>query len=226
MKNWPAVILVGCGTCVVLCLGVGTGGVLLLRHIGKELTARVENFDQSQQPWIECSVPHPGGTPALTFMEKSIHPFLAEYEYRVRFGTGSDAVERWLPLNCGGRTRMNAYWYEPSEQSGPCIRLQDHWGEYLLRLDEQKTYLILRYEGHVLAGEISESSPGYSVSQRGAADGEPEIHASVGGNEAVDITDTAVGRGPGRYFGRIDGQSHPIRFIPASESPEIKIEMH
>ena len=48
---------------------------------------------------------------------------------------------------------------------------------------------------------------------------------SVGSNTASDITDTVVARGPGQYFGGIDGQAYPLRFVSASESPEQKIKM-
>ena len=111
MKKWQKIAIIGCGTCLVLAICAGIGGFLLLRHLGKAFMAGVENFDESKRPWTECSVPHPGSTPPLTFMQKSVHPFLAEYEYKVRFGIGTNAAERWLPLNCGGRTLINAYLY-------------------------------------------------------------------------------------------------------------------
>ena len=225
MKKWKKITLIGCSTCLVLAVLGSIVGLLFLRHAAKSFVASTESFDESQEPWTECCVPHPGDIPALMFMQKSIHPFLAEYEYKVRFGDETNPIERWLPLNCGGRTRMNAYWYPADEMNGPCIRLQDHWGEYLLRLKEAKTYLILRYKGRILAGEISESSPASSMGARDHAGGKAEIYASVGDNTAIDITDTVVGRESGRYFGRIDGREYPVRFIPVSESPEIEIEM-
>jgi len=222
MKRWQKITLIGCGTCLVLAACAGFGGFFLLRHA---FIASMEDFDESKQPWTECALPHPGVSSPLTFMQKSIHPFLAEYEYKIRFGTGTTTVERWLPLNCGGRTRMNAYWYPSYDVFGPAIRLQDHWGEYLVRVQDQKTYRLLRYKGQVFAGEITESSPGTSMGESHPVDGEPEIHASVGDNKAEDVTDTNVGRESGEYFGRIDGQDYPVRFVPASEATEVEIEM-
>jgi hypothetical protein len=225
MKKWQKIALIGCSTCLVLAICAGITSLFVLRHIGRAFMASGENIDETKQSWTECAVPHPGGAPALTFMQRSIHPFLAEYEYKLRFGTGTNAVERWLRLNCGGRTRMNAYWYPSEVTLGPTIRLQDHWREYLLRMQEQKTYLILRYKGRVFAGEITVRSPGASIAETHPPGGESEIHVSVGDSQAEDITDTNVGRCSGEYFGRIDGQRYPVRFVPVSETPELGIEM-
>ena len=120
---------------------------------------------------------------------------------------------------------MNAYWYPPREGRGPSIRLQDHWGEYLLRLSDQKTYSLVRYKGRVYAGEIFDSNTNYGIGEIGTGSGEPVVSVSSGSNHATDITDTPVAQGPGQYFGRIDGQEYPLRFVPVSESPEQKIEM-
>ena len=129
-----------------------------------------------------------------------------------------------LPVNTGGRTRINAYWYPSDPTLGPCILLQDNrHGEYLLRLQERKTYLIIRYRGRVFAGEIYDKSIGSSCREAKSSDGENEISVSVGDRPAMDITDTAVGKEPGSYFGRIDEERFPLRFLPAAEVPEEKI---
>ena len=64
MKKWQKITLIGCSTWLVLALFIGIAGFFVLRPT-----------------WDECGVPHPGSTPDLIFMQKSIHPFLAEYEY-------------------------------------------------------------------------------------------------------------------------------------------------
>lgn len=224
MKKWQKITLIGCSTCMVLAISLGIVGLLALRHLGRASMASIEDFVESRQ-WTTCRLPHPGETPALTFMQKSFHPFLAEYDYRIRIGTGSSSVERWLPTNCGGRTRMNAYWYPEEDGFGPCIRLQDHWGEYLLRFDDWKTYRMINYKNQIFIEEITDGSEGYSMDEHTLPDGEQVLDLSVGNNRAIDITNRPVAQGTGKYFGRIDGTRHPLRFVTASEAPEAKIEM-
>ncbi|MGI5869082.1 MAG: hypothetical protein ACOX9C_06545 [Kiritimatiellia bacterium] len=182
MNKWGKTTLIGCRSFLMLAICIGIGGFFFLRHLGRSFfMLGIEDFDEAKQPWMECGIPHPSGTPEIVFMQKSIHPFLAEYEYKLRFGSGTNAVERWLPLNCGGRTRMNAYWYPSDGAFGSALRLQDHWGEYLVRIQEQKTYLILRYKGRIYAGEITESSPGSSMGETYCPkDGVAKLHVSVG----------------------------------------------
>lgn len=164
--------------------------------------------------WCECSLEYPGKQAPLNFLQKSLgHPFLAEYEYKIRFGTGKEAVECWLPVNTGGRTLMHAYWYPADARFGPCIRLQDQGRnrDCLVSLQEKKTYLILRDNARICAGEISESNPGW-----GSAGGAPPCFLAVGRNNAFDIAETSVAKEPGQYIGSIDGRSSPLRFVPAS----------
>lgn len=219
MRKWQKLALFGCGTCFLLSLCFVIAGFVVLYGFFH----RIENFDKETQPWTERALPHPGETPAVTFMQRIAHPFLAEYDYKVRFGAGAAAVERWLPMNAGGRTRINAYWYAPTDNFGPCIRLQDSHGEYLLDLNKKTTCLILRYEGHVFAGEIADGKVDYSMGKTFPNSGEEEIHAFVGKNKATDITRTHLASKPCEYFGRVDGQQAPLRFIPVSQGAEIDI---
>jgi hypothetical protein len=221
MKKWQKRILIGCGACLVLVGVEGAAGFPVLRHVGHAIKAGAERFLGLEQPWVACGVPHPGATPGLTFMQKGIHPYLAEYEYMVRFEDGTNSVERWLYLHLSGRTRINAYWYPQEKDSGPSIRLQDDKCENLLRMDTQETYLILRCHDRVYVGEITESNPRIiALSELQRLCGAPEIRNAVGPNTAIDITGTPAGGGPGQYFGRLEETGDQIRFVPAAESPE------
>lgn len=120
---------------------------------------------------------------------------------------------------------MNAYWYPADRTFGSCIRLQDHWGEYVLSLQEKKTYLLRKFEGRVYAGEISESRTGSGASWSSSASGKRDIQVFVGGNVAADITETEIGSTAGQYFGLVDGQRWPLRFVTVSEAAEQRIEM-
>ncbi len=206
---------------ILACVAIS--GLLVIRHTGKQFVAHVENFDETKQPWVSCAIAHPGGNPPIAFLQRRIHPFLAEYEYKLRTGEGTIAVERVLPVNVGGRTKMNAYWYPSTDGFGPCIRLQDHWGQYLLRLDDLKTYRLLRYRDRTYIGEITDSSASYSMGLRGQVGGEPFVR--VGDNEALDVTDRAIALGPGEYLGRIDGSKYRLRFVTAHEASEERIDM-
>lgn len=118
---------------------------------------------------------------------------------------------------------MNAYWYPADPIFGPCIRLDDTHGEYLLALGSRRTYLILRHRDRVFAGEILDKIDLANIGESVGPDGKRGITAEIGDRPAADITETTVGRGAGRYFGRIDGEEHPLRFLPAGEAPEEKI---
>lgn len=168
----------------------------------------------------ECIVPYPTSSSGVTFVQKHIHPFLAEYEYKIRFESGANLVERWLPRNIGGRTLMNVYWYPEEGHLGPYLRLEDYWGEYLSALSERKTYLIVRDEDRVYAGEITTKERSLSIESF------PEVRVRIGPDRKIaeDITDSPIGRGSGEYLGRIDGRTQSLRFVPVFESPEEKIE--
>lgn len=238
MTNRKKIAVIGCGTCIMLGLGLAVAAFFVIKSIDEAVSECLSEdalaegiidsfaeFNKEKQPWIECEVSHPGNDASITFLQRTIHPFLAEYEYKVRFGVGQDAVERWLPLNCGGRTVMNVYWYPVSNGSGACIRLQNHWGEYLLDLAKKKTYRILRYKGRVFAGEIGDGGSDYSMGTSTSAGRKSEIRVFVGKNSAADITHTLMGSRQGDYFGRIDGRDAPLRFVKKSEAPEVQIKM-
>lgn len=222
MKKWQKRSVVGCGMVLVLAVADGVAGFPVLRQVGRTIQARTECFLGFEQPWTACGVPHPSATSKLTFLQKHLHPLYPEYEYKVRFGQGPQAAERWLPLNISHRpTRMKAYWYPQEKGGGPCIRLQDREGEYLLRLDEKKNYLLLRCQYRVYVGEITESNPRIiALAELQRLCGAPEIRNAVGPNTAIDITGTPAARGPGQYFGRLEETGDQIRFVPAAESPE------
>jgi hypothetical protein len=186
----------------------------------------VEDFDHAKQPWKTCEVPHPAGEPPVEFRQRVIHPYFAEYEYAVRIGEGEHAVDRSLPTNVGGRTKMNLYWYPEEEGIGPLIRFQDHWGESVLRLDEMKTYHLIRHAGRTFLGFISHGGEGYDIITPILTHGDGEMEVTSGGVDALDVTDHAIARSKGEYLGRIDDEDLELRFKPVAMSPETRIEFH
>ncbi len=204
----------------------GSGGLLAGISGEKGLLKGLNVPAGEAEAWRECPLPHPGGTPALTLLQRTAERREMESQHQVRFGEGADAVRRWLPLEGCGETRMDAYWYPPDDGLGPCIRLRDYLHEYLLDLERRKTYLLLRYEGQVFAGEISENDPGYLTCTSSGPEDEPEIQVYVGGNRAENITHTAAASTPGEYFGGIEGRRSSLRFVPASESDKSRRPGH
>jgi hypothetical protein len=94
-----------------------------------------EDFDESKQPWVECAIPLPGDLGRIVFMRRHIHPFLAEYDRKIRFETRSFSnMVKPLGLNCGGRTKINVYLYPAGNDKGPFVGLRDHLGAYYLDL--------------------------------------------------------------------------------------------
>lgn len=218
MKPWQKITLAGCGGCLLVAIAAVAGAVFFAFQAVKSFQQDFEN--PSPRAWEECPVPHPALMPAITFRQRGIHPFLAEFEYRVRFDDGTNVIDGRLPINVGGRTKMNAYWYPQEEAFPAAIRLQDHWGEYVVRPAEMKTYSLLRRKGRLYIGEVQDENSGYSISER---EGAP-LEVTLNGSEALDVTDSPLGSGSGSYIGRIDGTTVPLRFVPAEEAPEQKIE--
>lgn len=65
-------------------------------------------FNDKTQLWV--NTPLDGVPGKIVFQQKSIHPFLAEYDYRVtvRLEDGKE-ITSYLPVNAGGKTKINVY---------------------------------------------------------------------------------------------------------------------
>ena len=186
----------------------------------RELMREAKQFDPSKQPWVECAIPLPDPSYRLVFLERLIHPMVAEYDYMVRFRSpGLAEAEKPLPTNTGGRTEMNVYWYSSTGGGGPYLRLQDKDGESLVDFQKGRTRRLLRIRGAVYAGDLAGGSYGY-----GASEYDGELEVSIGDQPAEKVTEDYATR-PGTYLGRIDGQDAPLRFIPATKAAERAIEM-
>ena len=78
----------------------------------------------------------------LAFEERPIHPFQAEYEYRLRFGKGDDAVYRYLRVNTGGRTAFNVYRLKDRR-----LFFRDKDGDYLVDAAARRLQVLFEYGG-------------------------------------------------------------------------------
>ncbi len=111
---------------------------LSLRQIGKEFWGSFENYDVNSQPWVECPIELPNKTGRIIFMQRQSHPFLTEYYRKLRFEMSKfqEHIEKELPPNTGGKTKINIYYYEVADSQGPYIKFQDRFGNYYFDLSQ------------------------------------------------------------------------------------------
>jgi hypothetical protein len=215
MKKVLRTILVGFIICIVVALLFSVVAFYLYPSLGKTIKPHIKSAYRSMPLQISCTIPIPPEHGTLVFVRHGVHPFLSEYQYKLKLIKGSTVLERSLPSDSRSLALVNTYWYPANQQGGPWLRIQDREGEYLLDMKDHKFSRILRYGGHVFAGELVGGQNGISIVESGG-----RILASVGRRDAYEITGTPVGDSPGKYIGRIEGNYYRLRFITPSESPE------
>ncbi len=125
-------VLVAVLALVVLC---GGGVLLVLCDSGREvIKVDLGEFDEDAQPWVECPIEIPDETGRVVFLRRHSHPFLAEYDRKIRYEMGDRAVTKDLPPNTGGKTRINVYYYPAGDGQGPFVRFRDRAGNYYFDL--------------------------------------------------------------------------------------------
>lgn len=178
------------------------------------------DFDLRKQPWEECPVNLPDGLGRIVFLRKGIHPFLAEYDRKIRVELNlSEKSQAPLPVNVGGGTKINVYWYKASRGRGPYLRLHDHWGEYVVAIDEGATYEIFHSKDATCVAKLV---LGEEIDGKFRTMDEHGI--SIVGSLQWEKSDAIYVREPGEYLGRIDETGIPLRFITPKELPEEKFE--
>ena len=152
--------------------------------------------------------------PPLVFGECSIHPFLAEYDYRIRFGKGGDAPTATLMTNTGGRTYFNIYRLRDGR-----FYLTDKDFDYLVDPASQKVSYLSALEGRTYAAPL----PNWKITSWSGAfrrgDNKVVLHFNDLTVEAQDVDTVFEGM---VYHGCIACG----RFIPAAEHPETPIARH
>lgn len=180
---------------------------------------RAETWKQEDEPWKPCLAHTLSDGTMISVAFRQAHPFLAEYDRKVIVAppTGP-SVELAMPMNVGGRTKMNVYFYPQEDGAGPFIRFQDQWGETLLDLPRRVLRMMLRIEGIAYAGDLrGDASAGWSILEGG----EPSVR--IGGRPAERLTGRLAA--PGQYLGRLDGTKGPVVFIAASAEKEMPIPL-
>lgn len=101
----------------------------LERVLGKDFAEYVDNWKQNDEAWQELEVKFDTSNIVIWYQQQSAHPFLVEYNRRIKFQHNNKQSElHKMSLNPGGRTEIKIYG-EPNS-----IILEDIWGLYILDL--------------------------------------------------------------------------------------------
>ncbi|MBQ9336197.1 MAG: hypothetical protein IJS14_02725 [Lentisphaeria bacterium] len=115
-------------------------------------------------PWRTYPVVTEQGT-ELAFQERSIHPFLAEYEYRFRFRKDGAETFQNLWVNTGGRTFFNVFRLKDGR-----LFFSDKLNDYIVDVKTRKVWLVLEDGREYYAGSLPSEgfdSPGYGFGKEG-----------------------------------------------------------
>lgn len=128
--------------CVLVCLAlvlVAGSFIYATTHIGEAFWGQFGHWDPQTEPWVECGFDLPDGKGRVVLLRHNAHPFLAEYNRKIRLEiTDRTPVTLGLPMNVGGSTMINVY-LGSAQLSGKMevsvMRLDDHWGTYIIDVD-------------------------------------------------------------------------------------------
>ncbi len=166
----------------------------------------IQNYHADWQTlWLEL-----GTREKVAFEQQSIHPFLAEYNYRLRFVADGETARQMLFVNTGGRTHFNIY----KLADGRFLFRDKDW-DYIVDVPAQQVQRLALFEGKLYAAtipnaEITSWSGPYRIGDKFFMDfGSHRAPAT----EVTGILDNM------RYCGCIKDN-----FYPAAELPETKID--
>ena len=149
-----------------------------------------------------------------------IHPMMAEYDRDITFiDAGKTGATSALSIDTCGGYPINCYLLKSRDRT--FIRMDDAVSEHLLDLDTQTVNLITHAHGNAYYGLLTDSrgSSGWLMT-----DGVPDsLSVTIDGKPAKLLSDL-TNDSPETYIGRITGNLGNLRFVPASESPEMEID--
>lgn len=162
-----------------------------------------------EDEWRSAWLP-PEGDTRIVFQQQLLHPFLAEYKYRIRFSRDGKDLYQLLFINCGGRTHFNLYRLKDGR-----LMFRDKDWDYLIDAPKQQVFLLKNFEGKLYAlrvpnEEINSWSGGCMW-----GNGEVVMRLNdhrVTGEDVSGILDGMT------YYGCI-----LTKFHPAAQKPETKI---
>ena len=95
-----------------------------------------EGFDKESRDWHTIFLPKLQDC-QIAFEQRSSHPFLAEYDYRIRLRHGKEQAYFQLWPNTGGRTFINVYKIAEDK-----LLLKDKDADYIIDSTQRQVYLV------------------------------------------------------------------------------------
>ena len=168
--------------------------------------------DDYKGEWRTAWLPKEGNT-AIAFQEQPIHPFLAEYDYRLLFSRDGERTYQLLLTNTGGSTYFNVY----RLKDGRLLFCDKEW-DYLVDVQgpECRVFRLEPFEDRLYAARIPNEKIGsWSIVPIREDD---QIVMRMGDHTvpAEDVTGILDGM---TYYGCIQD-----RFYPADQKPEQPIK--
>ena len=161
-------------------------------------------------PWRTYKIVHEHGT-ELAFQQRSIHPFLAEYDYRFRFRKDGQETFQDLWLNTGGRTYFNVFRLKNGN-----LLFSDKNNDYIVEVKSRKVYMLEKIGDVYYAGLLPEGKFDSFGFSHGQESGKVHLHIGKHFIDAEPVTDQLADP---KYIGCIT-----TGFFPASEKPYQPVE--
>ena len=157
-------------------------------------------------PWRTYPVVTEHGT-ELAFQERSIHPFLAEYDYRFRFRKNGQEMFQDLWLNTGGRTYFNVFRLKNGD-----LLFSDKNNDYIVEVKSQKVFMVLKGKDRLYAALLPEETfDSYGLEESGEKNDKVFLRIN---EHRVEAHPVSVQLKDPKYIGCITNQ-----FYPAAEKP-------
>ena len=157
-------------------------------------------------PWRTYKIVHEHGT-ELAFQERSIHPFLAEYDYRFRFRKDGAETFQDLWVNTGGRTYFNVFRLKNGD-----LLFSDKNNDYIVQVKPRKVFMVLKGKDRLYAGLLPEGEfDSFGLEESGEKSDKVFLRINKTRIKAEPVSDQLADP---KYIGCITNQ-----FYPAAEKP-------
>ena len=157
-------------------------------------------------PWRTYKIVHEHGT-ELAFQERSIHPFLAEYDYRFRFRKDGAETFQDLWVNTGGRTYFNVFRLKNGD-----LLFSDKNNDYIVEVKPRKVFMVLKGKYRLYAGLLPKGKfDSYGLEESGEKNDKVFLRINKNRIKAEPVSDQLADP---KYIGCITNQ-----FYPAAEKP-------
>ena len=164
----------------------------------------IQNYRGDWQTiWLEL-----GTREKVAFEQQSIHPFLAEYNYRLRFVTDGETSRKMLFVNTGGRTHFNIY----KLADGRFLFRDKDW-DYLVDVPTRQVQRLALFEGKLYAAPI----PNEEINSWGGPYKMGDKVFMDFGSHRTPATEVTGILNNMQYIGCIKHEFHPVAEMPEPE---------